>query len=93
MVVYSANEWDLIGFKRGVRKKVVAILKNKKTKKVKELGFGQRLSSTYWDRTGKGGDPTHGDKKVRENYRKRHAGEGYQSKKYSPGYLSWHFLW
>lgn len=92
-MIYSEKEWSLVGFKRGVKKKVIAVLKNKKDGRVRELGFGQLGSSTYWDRTMKGGDQVHGDKKKRDAYRARHVGEGNESKKYSPGWLAYHWLW
>lgn len=72
-------------------KKVTAILKN--GDKTKEIHFGQRGSSTYHDLSRVGGDPTHNDKKKRDAYRARHAGEGDLSRKWSAGFLSWHILW
>lgn len=93
MVVYPSNEWKLIGFRRSEKpdKKVVAILKFRQN--IKEIHFGQRGSSTYHDLTKVGGDPVHNDPKKRENYRKRHKGEGDAEKKWSAGYLSYHYLW
>lgn len=94
MVVLSEKDgWKLMGFKKSTKpdKKITAILKN--NDKVREIHFGQRGSSTYKDDSGVGGDPTHKDKKRRDSYRARHAGEGDASKKYSAGWLSWHVLW
>lgn len=96
MVVYSAKEYTLTGFKKATdgKHKLQAVLKHKTTNTVKLVQFGQKGSSTYWNLTGiSTGDQTHGDDKKRINYRKRHAGEGVESRKYSPGYLSWHYLW
>lgn len=95
MVVYPASHWTLEGFRPATRggKKVIALLRNKKTNKINELPFGQKGSSTYHDLTRVGGDPVHHDKKKRENYRKRHKGEGDQHKKWSAGFLAYHWLW
>lgn len=93
--MYSEKLWNLENFERstGGVKKVVAILKNKVTGKKVEVKFGQRGSTTYRDLTGVGGDKIHNDLKKRENYRKRHKGEGSENRKYSPGWFSYHFLW
>lgn len=94
-MVYTERDWKLVGFRRSDKKdkKVVAILENKDTGKTVKVHFGQRGSSTYRDLTGVGGDSVHGDRKKREAYRARHAGEGSSSRKYSPGWLSYHTLW
>jgi hypothetical protein len=87
-----SSEWHLVGFSRSSRpnKKVVATLKNENTGRTRSVHFGQRGSVTYKDKTGKGGDSTHGDPKKRENYRKRHQKPG---PKFSPSYFSWFYLW
>lgn len=35
----------------------------------------------------------HGDKKRRASYRLRHGAQGFQTRKYSPAWFSWYFLW
>lgn len=94
-MIYSSKEYKLIGYEKAADgvKKLVAILKNKKTGREVKIKFGQKGSNTYRDQTEIGGDPTHHDPKIRANYRKRHAGEGDISKKYSAGWLSYHILW
>lgn len=90
-MIYPEKEWDLIGFKRATgMKKIIAILRNKESHKTKQLSFGQRGSSTFWDRTEVGGDPTHHDEAKRKAYRARHKKAG---PKYSPSWLSWTYLW
>lgn len=92
-MILPAKEWKLEKFMRSDRptKKVVAILRN--GERTRKIHFGQRGSSTYHDLTKVGGDPVHNDKKRREAYRTRHTGEGDISKKWSPGFLSYHYLW
>ena len=94
-MLLKADEWDLVRFEKSRKKnkKIDAYLKNKKSGAVRIMSFGERGSETYWDRTGKGGDKVHGDPKRRQSYRARHKGEGAESRKYSPGFLSYHFLW
>ena len=93
-MVYSPTDYSFVRFDKGRGdKKVTAVLKNKKTGKEVLVRFGQKGSSTYWDKTGKGNDRTHGDPKVRANYRKRHVGEGDSSRMFSPGWFSWWYLW
>lgn len=86
-------QWKLIRFEPGTRKKINAVLMHKKTGKIVRLGFGQKGSTTYWDKTGVGGDPIHQDPKRRKAYQARHAGEGSPRRKWSPGFLSWWWLW
>lgn len=94
-MLLKADEWALVRFEKSKKKdkKVQAILKNKKTGAVKILPFGQAGSSTYHNLTKIGNDPIHQDLKRREAYRRRHYGEGSASRKWSPGYLSWWYLW
>lgn len=93
MILSSKEGWKLDRFEPSPRptKKIVAILK--KGEQERRIHFGQKGSSTFHDKTGVGNDPTHNDSTRRANYRKRHIGEGEQSKKYSAGWLSWHYLW
>jgi hypothetical protein len=94
-MLYPDNEWKLVQFEKcnDGKKKVIAILENRNTKKRVNMKFGMKGSSTYQDKTGVGGDETHGDRKRRESYRSRHRGEGDTSRKWSPGYFSWWYLW
>jgi hypothetical protein len=88
------SEWSLIGFTNPTvkGKKVKAVFQHKLTGLRKSLHFGQKGSSTYWNKTGVSTeDPTHGDAKIRANYRLRHAGSA--DRKWSPAYLSWTLLW
>ena len=95
MVLLPANEYDLVKYvkARQGKKKIVAILKNKKNGELRKIPFGSRGSTTFQDTSGVGGDSVHGDESKRKAYRARHKGEGDDSRKYSPGWLSWHILW
>lgn len=95
MTVLPALEWKLDGFRKSSRqgKKITAMLSSKDGLRKREVHFGQRGSETYQNKTGVDVDQVHGDKKKRELYRKRHAGEGDPNKKYSAGWLSWWYLW
>lgn len=89
-----ASQYTFVRFESGSGgKKVIAVLKNKQTGKESKMPFGQKGSSTYHDKTGKGHDPKHGDSARRAAYRARHKGEGDASRKYSPGWFAWHYLW
>lgn len=92
--MYIANE-RIIGFEPSTRKnkKVDALIKHKVTGKMRRVSFGEKGSTTFWDLTGVGGDPIHGDPLRRQRYRARHSGEGDDNRKYSPGWLSFWFLW
>lgn len=65
---------------------VDAIVKHKG--KTYRVSFGEKGSTTFWDLTGVGGDPIHGDPKRRDRYRARHRGE--ELRPYTPG---WYYLW
>jgi len=97
MPVFPPDEYSFVKFEKSkrVNKKYSAILQNKKTGRTKTLPFGSSLHENYKDETGLNMYPEkmHGDIKRLELYRKRHAGEGDESRKYSPGWFSWHFLW
>lgn len=85
----------LVDFESSQRrgKKVDAILKHKITGKTRRVSFGEKGSTTFWDLTGVGGDPIHGDADRRQRYRTRHAGEGDDHRKWSPGFMSYWYLW
>lgn len=97
MSVSPASEYTFVKFVKSKRrdKKYTAILKNKKTGRTKSMSFGSSLHQNYKDETGLNAYPEkmHGDIKRLELYRRRHAGEGDESRKYSPGWFSWWFLW
>lgn len=96
MTYFSMKDYDFIKFTKSPikYKKYRAILKNKKTNKLKSLDFGDNRYEQYKDSTGLDlfTHKNHNDKKRRENYRKRHnvfIKKGF----YSPGYFSFYFLW
>ena len=96
MSYFSKKSYNFIKFEKSNRmnKMYDAILLNKKTNKTIKLSFGDSRYENYHDLTGLNLYPhlTHGDKKRRKSYRARHIGflkKGY----YSPGYLSYNYLW
>lgn len=95
--MFNANDYNFEKFVKANRKdkKYIAILRNKKTKRTKSVSFGSSLHENYKDDTGLNAYPQlmHGDINRLELYRKRHAGEGDQSRKFTPGWFSWWFLW
>jgi|TARA_B100001093_G_scaffold406769_1_gene395287 hypothetical protein len=67
----------IVEFKRGpFPKKYTAFVKNKKTKKVRRIHFGDRRYQQYKDRTGVGlySHKNHGTRKRMQNYFSRHSG-------------------
>ena len=94
-MLLKADEWDLWKFEKSKKKdkKIDAYLKNRKSGAVRIMSFGERGSETYQNRTAVNVDKVHGDPKRRQLYRSRHKGEGAESRKWSPGYLSWWWLW
>ena len=67
----------IVKFKRGpFPKKYTAFVKNKKTKKVRRIHFGDRRYQQYKDRTGVGlySHKNHGTRKRMQNYFSRHSG-------------------
>ena len=96
MTYYSMKEYKLMGFKKSKNppSMYAAVLYNIETKRQRLVNFGSRLWNNYSDLTGLNMYPEliHGDKKKKENYRKRHKNdikEGY----YSAGYFSMKYLW
>lgn len=95
MVLYPADEYDLVGFRKAKKanKKIEAILRSKKNGEMRYVAFGQKGSETFKNDTGVKIDKIHGDDERRKRYRLRHAGEGAESRKWSPGYFSWWYSW
>jgi hypothetical protein len=97
----------IVEFKKGpFPKKYTAFVKDKKTKKVRRLHFGDRRYEQYKDRTPLKlySHKNHGTRKRMENYFSRHSGtknrkeaiskEIKKSKgKYTPKILSHKYLW
>jgi predicted mannosyl-3-phosphoglycerate phosphatase (HAD superfamily) len=97
MSLAKANEYTFVKFERSKdsKKKYDAILKNNKTSRLRRISFGAKGYEQYKDSTGKKlyTHVDHLDEERRRLYRKRHAGEGDPSRKYSAGWFSWHYLW
>jgi len=97
MPVFPEKKYEFVKFiKANKRDKMyVAILRNKKSGRIKQIPFGSSKHENYGDRTGLNAWPklVHGDIKRLERYRKRHEGEGDDDEKYSAGWFAYHFLW
>ena len=74
-------------------KKYVAILFNKKTKRINKVHFGSSLYEQYKDKTGLKlySHKDHLDKERRKRYKARH--EKTRHKKYSASWFSDKYLW
>ena len=83
----------------GVKKYRVVLYKNrtdyKNQNKWKTVTFGDKRYQQWRDNS-----PmrlykhlNHNDPDRRRNYRNRHGAQGYQKKKYTPAWFSWHYLW
>lgn len=102
MSLASSKDYQFIKFEKSKNKnkKYAAILKNKKTGRQRIVNFGAikpngepyaqfkdgtnlKLYSKY----------DHGDEARKKRYQMRHRGEGNDSRKYSAGWFSWHYLW
>jgi len=97
----------IVKFKRGpFPKKYTAFIKNKKTKKVRIIHFGDRRYQQYKDRTKLGlyKHKNHGTRKRRQNYFSRHSGTKHKGEAiekeqrhskghYSAKILSHKYLW
>lgn len=59
------------------------------------VSFGDNRYQQYKDTTPLQlySNQDHKDTKRRDNYQSRHGAQGYQERKYSPAWFSWHFLW
>jgi hypothetical protein len=95
MVLYPASEYSFVRFQvASGSSKYIAILKNKNTGREVRVRFGAKGYEQYKDKAlGKYSNMNHNDPKRRASYRARHAGEGDASRKWSPGWFAWHFLW
>jgi len=66
---------------------------------VRRVKFGARAYEHYADQVppelggGRWAALDHGDPERRRRYRLRHGAQGYQTRRYSPAWFSWHFLW
>ena len=90
------TEYDFIRFEKAKakNKKYSAIIRNKKTNKLKKLNFGDNRYKHFFDKTGLKiyTHLNHNDKQRRKNYISRHSvfiKKGF----YSPSYFSMNFLW
>lgn len=95
MTVYPPSQYSFVKFEKATgAKKYNAILRNKETKREVKVGFGAKGYQHYKDKAlGSYSSQNHNDAKRRASYRARHKGEGDPSKKWSPGWLAWHYLW
>lgn len=93
--MYPASEYSFVKFIKATGpKKYTAILRNKKTKREVKVSFGAKGYEHYKDKAlGSYSSLNHNDAKRRAAYRNRHKGEGDSSRKYSPGWFAWHYLW
>lgn len=96
MTYFPANKYALLRFRKSERKgkKYDAVLRNKESVREVVVSFGATGYQQYKDRVlGLFKASDHNDSKRRAAYRTRHAGEGDATRKYSPGWFAWHFLW
>ena len=95
VVIKNPEMFVLKGFEKShlKDKKYNAVLKNKKTGKIRKIPFGCSSYEHFKDKTKTGlwSHKDHKDKKRRELYRIRHKGE--DKKKFSSGYFSMKYLW
>ena len=80
------KEYKLLGFEIGKgNKKYTALLKEKKTGKIKKISFGDKRYQQYEDKVlKKYSHLNHYDEKRRSNYRSRHKND--KLNEFSPGY-------
>lgn len=95
MTVYSPSQYTFVKFEKASgTKKYNAILRNKETKREVKVGFGAKGYEHFKDKAlGSYSSFNHNDPKRRASYRARHQGEGDASRKWSPGWFAWHYLW
>jgi len=97
MSVYPSDKYTFVKFVRSKNKekKYDAILKNKKTGRKKVISFGAKGYAQYKDTTGLKlySNLDHLDEKRKKRYQLRHKDEGLNTRKYSAGWFSWHYLW
>lgn len=93
---YKKTEHKFIKFQKSKRKNKMydAIIKRESDNKLFSIPFGDKRYENYHDKTGLNLYPSliHGDKKRRENYRKRHKIH-LRNCCYSPSYFSYYYLW
>jgi len=89
------EDYDFIEFRKSRHKgkKYAAILRNKKTNRLKTVNFGDLEYDHYQDKTNLKlySDMDHGDEKRRDSFRARFGRMA--KKKYSPAYFAYNFLW
>ena len=87
------KEYKLLGFEIGKgNKKYTALLKEKKTGKIKKISFGDKRYQQYEDKVlKKYSHLNHYDKKRRDLYRSRHKKD--KLNEYSPGWFAYYWLW
>jgi hypothetical protein len=93
---YPKTAYKFEGFEKSIHrhKKYDAILRNKKSGRPVRVPFGDASYAQYKDKTGLGlySKLNHNDPERRARYRQRHINDvkpGF----YSPGYMSWYYLW
>ena len=93
---YPKTAYQFEGFEKSIHrhKKYDAILRNKKSGRRVRVPFGDASYAQYKDSTGLGlyTKLNHNDLKRRARYRQRHIND-VKSGFYSPGYMSWYYLW
>jgi hypothetical protein len=94
MIIENPNDYIHIGFSKSLtkNKKYDAILKNKKSGKIKKISFGDIRYGQFFDNTGLNlyTNLNHGDKVRRRLYYNRH---GISAPLYSSKWFSHKFLW
>ena len=90
----------ILEWSKGTGNKKYKVIVYNKDKKLKTVQFGDVRYEQYKDTTPLGlyKHKDHLDPKRRQNYRKRHGSIKKDGKlaykiKYSPAYMSWHYLW
>lgn len=93
--VKNPNEYKHIGFEKATAKNSMynAILKHKKTGKIKKIPFGHKKFSNFQDRTGLNLYPhlIHGDKERRKRFRARHKENA--KHRFSSAFFAFRWLW
>ena len=91
--MYSKKDYILLGFEKAKakNKKYSALLKNKKTGRIKKINFGDVRYQQYYDRLGLYSHLNHGDPERRRRYIARHSANSF--KPYSANYFSRFYLW
>lgn len=95
--VYPPDKYTFVKFQRSSTKgkKYDVILRNKATGRTKKIPFGDKNYQQFRDSTGLKlySSQDHLDEERRKRYQNRHKNEGNESRKWSAGYASWHYLW